>query len=134
MPGFYCEVLKVTDKRGNVAYDFAYVMVLDANDLTHYTPNVNINYHPTRNINVGDEITFKARAFRMKGGEEQWDFGDGSATQTTRSPEDAKPLAPEGYVSITHRYETPGDYIVRVQRTHDNGQTAYAKAWVHVEE
>lgn len=132
-PGFYCETLQVTDKHRKVAYDFAYVMVLDPNDLEHYTPNVNINYHPTRDIKVGDAITFKARAFRIKGGEEQWDFGDGSALQTTHSPEDAKALAPEGYVAITHHYEKPGDYIVKVQRTHDNGQTAHAKAWVHVE-
>ncbi len=132
-PGFYCETLKVTDRAGQVAYDFAYVMALDPADLEHYTPNVNINYYPTRNLKPGDPITFKARAFRIQGGEEIWDFGDGSPTQTTRSPEDAKPLAPEGYVALEHRYEKPGDYIVKVSRTHDNGQTAHAKAWVHID-
>jgi len=133
-PGFYCETLKVTDRAGKVAYDFAYVMVLDPADLEHYTPNVNINYYPTRELKAGDPITFKARAFRMKGGEETWDFGDGSPIRTTRSPEEAAPLAPEGYVAVEHRYDAPGDYIVKVSRTHENGQTAHAKAWVHIGE
>jgi murein DD-endopeptidase MepM/ murein hydrolase activator NlpD len=131
-PGFYCATLRVTDRHDDTAYDFAYVMVLDPADLTRYTPNLNVNHHPTRGIKVGDEITFKARAFRMKGGEETWDFGDGAPIGTTRSPEAAKPLAPDGYAAITHRYEKPGDYIVTVSRTHENGQTAYAKSWVRV--
>ncbi|MBX3179400.1 MAG: peptidoglycan DD-metalloendopeptidase family protein [Candidatus Hydrogenedentes bacterium] len=131
-PGFYCETLKVTDPGGESAWDFAHVMVLDPDDLTQYTPSVNINHHPARGIRPGDPITFKARAFRMEGGEESWDFGDGSPVRTTQSPEDAEPLAPEGYAEIQHAYANPGDYIVSVTRTHNNGQTATAKAWIRV--
>ncbi len=131
-PGFYCETLKVSNRHGETSYDFAYVMVLDPQDLTQYTPSVNINHYPSRDIQAGQAITFKARAFRMKGGEESWDFGDGSPPQTTRSPEEAAPLAPEGYVAIEHTYGASGDYIVTVSRTHDNGLKAAAKAWVHV--
>lgn len=131
-PGFYCETLKVTDATGEVAYDFAYVMVLDPADLTRYTASLNMNHHPARDIAPGDEITFNVRAFRMKGGVETWDFGDGSPTRTTCSPENAEPLAPEGYAAITHHYAHPGDYIVAVERTADNGQTARAKAWIRV--
>jgi murein DD-endopeptidase MepM/ murein hydrolase activator NlpD len=133
VPGFYCETLAVSDGSGNTAYDFAYVMVLDPDNLKHYTPNMNINHHPARDISVGDRITFMARAFRMAGGRERWDFGDGSPIVYTESPADAKPLDPDGYARIEHAYQAPGDYIVTVSRTHDNGQTATAKAWVHVD-
>ena len=132
-PGVWCETLKVVDGEGRTDYDFAYVVVLDANDLGHYPANVNINFHPTHSIRPGDEVTFKARAFRMKGGQEQWDFGDGSPPGTTRSPEDSEPHAPDGYAAITHRYQRPGKYLVTVTRTHDNGQTAMAKLCVTVE-
>lgn len=132
-PGFYCETLRVRDSRGKVAYDFAYVMVLDPADLAHYTPNLNVNLHPARDIKIGDTITFKVRAFRMQGGAESWDFGDGTPIRTTCSPSDAPPLSPDGYASIEHQYGAAGDYIVTVVRTHDNGQKAYAKAWVSVQ-
>ncbi len=131
-PGSYCETLKLSDQHGNTAYDFAYVMVLDPDDLTHYAPSLNINHHPSRNIKVGDEITFKVRAFGMKGGTETWDFGDGSVPQSTQSSKDTKPHAPDGYAELTHRYAQPGDYIVTVRRSHANGQLATAKTWVHV--
>lgn len=133
-PGRWCETLKVTDAEGRVDYDFAQVMVLDPQDLEHYSPSVNLNFHPTRNVKVGDEITFNARGFGMVGGEELWDFGDGSPPQKTKSPEEAKPLAASGYAQITHRYAKPGTYLVSVSRTHDNGMTAIAKLAVTVAE
>ena len=132
IPGFYCETLNVTDASGEVAYDFAYIMVLDPANLTQYTASINLNHHPSRDIAPGDAITFKVRGFRMKGGEEIWDFGDGSPIRATFSPEEAEPLATEGYAELTHRYEKPGDYIVTVARTHENRQTAQAKAWIRV--
>ena len=132
-PGSYCEVLKVTDGAGNTAFDFAHVCVLDPDNLTHYPPNVNANFHPTRDLHPGDEITFKARAFRMQGGQERWDFGDGSPVQTTRSPETAEPHAEDAYAEIKHRYASPGQYIVSVSRTHANGQTATHKLCVTVD-
>jgi len=131
-PGFYCETLKVTAPGGDTAYDFAYIMVLDPADLTRYTPSVNINHHPARDIEAGSPITFKVRAFRVEGGEETWDFGDGTPLRTTCSPSDAAPLAPDAYVAIEHTYETPGDYIVTVSRRGARGLTATAKAWIRV--
>ena len=132
-PGFYCETLRVEDGFGRVAYDFAYVMVLDPGDLEHYAPGVNINYHPTRGVKAGDPITFKARAFGMKGGNEVWDFGDGTPPAHTASPADSKPLDPAGYAAIEHTYAEAGDYIVSVSRTHENGLRATSRTWVHVD-
>ncbi|MCA9133714.1 MAG: PKD domain-containing protein [Planctomycetales bacterium] len=132
-PGYWCETLQVTNAAGESDYDFVEVMVLDPGDLQHYTPSLNLNFHPSRDIQVEDEITFKVRSFRMVGGEESWDFGDGSPAQTTRSPEEAEPLAADGYAQLTHRYKKPGQYIVTVSRTHDNGQTATSKLCVTVE-
>lgn len=133
-PGIFNETLKVTDSAGNVDYDFATVHVLNPDDLNHYSPNLNANFSPTLGIRPGTPITFKVRGFRYQGGQEMWDFGDGSPQQTTRSDETLEPLAAAGYAEIRHRYEQPGDYIVIVQRTDSSGITSNAKLHVRVEE
>ena len=132
VPGFFCETLEVTNSAGDTDYDFTQVLVLDRNDLEHYPPSLNLNYYPTRNIKVGDAITFCARSFRMKGGHETWNFGDGSPPQKSDSPADAAPLAANGYAQLIHRYQQPGQYLVTVSRTHDNGQTATSRLCVGV--
>lgn len=131
-PGTFTELLKVTDSQGNISWDVAHIMVLDPNDLEHYSPSLNVNYSPTENLKTNEPITFKVRGFNMQGGKETWDFGDGSPKQFTQSPENAKPLAPEGYAKLLHQYEKPGTYIVTITRTHNNGQTATTKLVVTV--
>ena len=62
-PGIYSEILKVTDHKGNIDYDFAVVRVGDA--ATGKTPaTLDANFHPTQNIRPGDEITFTCRCIR----------------------------------------------------------------------
>jgi hypothetical protein len=119
--GTYSEVLKVTDSRGRVAYDFATVNVLES-------PTIHAAFHPTLGIRAGQEVTFKVRTFGTTEGEERWDFGDGTPAVAVRSDGNVKQLAKDGYAITTHSFARPGDYVVRVDRT-----TAVAHLWVHVD-
>jgi murein DD-endopeptidase MepM/ murein hydrolase activator NlpD len=125
-PGAYSEVLRVVDHRGQVDVDFAVVHVLAAeNTLEFLCPSIHLAYVPTEGIAVGDEVYFKARTFRVKGGEEDWEFGDGK-TGVTCSMND--------YATISHHYEQTGLYIVTVRRKSQNGVSAMAHLKVFVEE
>lgn len=132
-PGYYTETVKVTDGGGNVDYDFAVVVVIDRQRPQEAPPSVHVTYHPTLGVRAGQEITFKARTFGTTDGEETWDFGDGTPRQTTRSDGNVKPLAPDGYVVLRHRFAKPGHYIVRVERTDRHGQMAVNAVHVEVE-
>jgi len=59
---------------------------------------------------------------------------DGSPKARTKSDGNIVPLAKDGYVVLTHRYKTPGQYLVRVGRTDRYGQTAVGCVQVVVEE
>ena len=52
----------------------------------------------------------------------------------TKSDGNIVPLAKDGYVVLTLRYKTPGQYLVRVERTDRYGQTAIGYVQVVVEE
>ena len=43
-------------------------------------------------------------------------------------------LAAEGYAVTTHRFEMPGDYVVRVERSNELDVTATGHLHVHVSE
>jgi murein DD-endopeptidase MepM/ murein hydrolase activator NlpD len=133
-PGLYSEVLKLTDSQGNVDYDFAVVHVLDPARPKELPPSIHANYYPTFGIRPGDEVTFKVRTFRTTEGSESWDFGDGSASVTVHSDGNAVQHAKDGYAVTTHRYERPGHYLVRVERSNNRGERATAHLDVHVEE
>ncbi len=125
-PGAYSEIVRVTDDRGQVDVDFAVVHVLAAeNTMERLPPSVHLTYYPTENITVGQEVFFKARTFRVEGGEEEWDFGD-EKYGITESLND--------YATISHHYGEPGLYIVTVQRESDNGTKATARLKVFVHE
>ena len=127
-PGFYTERLKVTDDLGNAAYDFAVVQIVDPNIFPPFYTYMHASYSPGRELHVGDDILFSVRVFGLCGGEETWDFNDGSDVATTVSG-----CFPFGdYASITHAYQTPGDYIVRVERTNNRGEPSIARLWVRV--
>ena len=49
-PGQYSEILKVSDDRGNVAYDFAVVEVIDRADPEPVPPAIHAAYFPTFNL------------------------------------------------------------------------------------
>jgi murein DD-endopeptidase MepM/ murein hydrolase activator NlpD len=131
-PGVYSEVLKVTDGEGRVDYDFAVVNVLDKGHPEQLPPSIHAAYSPTFGIKSGDPVTFLVRTFRTTDGKETWDFGDGSARVTVQSDGNVVQLAKDGYARTVHRFEKPGHYLVRVERTDRRGFTAVAHLQVRV--
>ncbi|MCE5248577.1 peptidoglycan DD-metalloendopeptidase family protein, partial [bacterium] len=120
-PGIYSEVLKVTDSRGNVDYDFTVVNVIDKNRPDSLPPTIHVTYSPSFDIQPGDPVTFKVRSFRTGPGRETWDFGDGSPGDTTASNPPGDQHDPQGYAVIVHRFKKAGLYLVRVERAGENG-------------
>lgn len=131
-PGVYSEVLKFTDAAGRVDYDFAVVNVLDKDHPDRLPPSIHAAYSPTFGLKPGDNVTFFVRTFRTVEGKEIWDFGDGSPKVEVRSDGNAIPLAKDGYARTVHRYEKPGHYLVRVERTNGRSETAVARLHVRV--
>lgn len=132
-PGRHSEVLKVTDEEGRVAYDFAIVLVVDREHPERSIPTIHANYSPTFGIRPDDPVTFKVRTFNTTDNKEIWDFGDGSPKVEVRSDGNAVKLAPDGYAVTTHRFQKPGDYVVRVERSNALGVRAAAHLHVHVD-
>lgn len=133
-PGVYSEVLEVTDSTGRVEYDFAVVNVLDPKNPDKLPPSIHVNYAPTFGIQAGDPVTFKVRTFRTTDGKETIDFGDGTAKVEVQSDGNVKPLAADGYAETIHRFEKPGHYVVRAERTNDRGESAVGHVHVVVGE
>jgi murein DD-endopeptidase MepM/ murein hydrolase activator NlpD len=131
-PGVYSEVLKITDGEGRVDYDFAVINVLDKDHLDRLPPSIHAAYFPTFGIRAGDPVTFVVRSFRTTDGMETWDFGDGSRKVQVRSDGNVVKLAKDGYARTVHRFEKPGHYLVRVERTNRLGYTARARLQVRV--
>lgn len=132
-PGCYSEILKVTGANGHVAYDFAIVQVLDRAPEAPLPPMIHAAYWPTQGIVSGDPVTFKVRTFGTTDGSEVWNFGDGSEPVEVRSDGNVEKLDPNGYAVTTHAFESPGDYIVTVQRSDRQGATAIGHLHVRVE-
>jgi len=128
-PGTYSEILRVTDKDGNVDYDFAEVRVRDPKQPELKPPGIHAVYWPTRGIKAGDEVVFKVRSFGVAPdeGEEEWDFGDGTPAVRTRSDGNAQALNPDGYAITKHRFGDAGRYLVKVWRANRRGETATAR-------
>jgi murein DD-endopeptidase MepM/ murein hydrolase activator NlpD len=131
-PGSYSEILKVTDQAGRVDYDFVKVTIQHRTDSS--PPRLHAVYYPTFHIQPGDPITFKVRAFGTTAGHETWDFGDGSPPVETKSDGNVNQHAKDGYAVLVHRYKKPGDYLVRVQRTDEQGIQAVTHLHVRVDE
>jgi murein DD-endopeptidase MepM/ murein hydrolase activator NlpD len=134
-PGQYTETLMVTDRDGRVSYDFAVVQVFDREQPLPVPPAIHAACWPTGGIGPGDDVVFKVRSFGLGAdeGEEVWDFGDGTPPERARSDGNARVHAPDGYATVTHRYEKRGDYFVTVRRKNDRGHTATGRLWVRVE-
>ncbi len=130
-PGTYAEFLRVSDIGGRQSYDVAIVQVLDKQNPKRLPPTIHACYFPTFGIRAGDPVTFKVRSFRVKQGNETWNFGDGTETVKVRSDGNATALAKDGYAVTTHRFAKPGHYLVKVHRTDANG--VRATAGLHVE-
>lgn len=132
-PGYYSETVRVIDESGREDYDFAIVVVIDGNQPERMVPTIHPAFFPTEGIRPGQPITFKVRTFGTTHGEETWDFGDGSAPQTTRSDGNVDHHAIDGYAVVRHAYEKPGHYVVRVGRTDEHGRPALGALHVVVE-
>ena len=130
--GYYSEVLRVADGQGRTSLDVVAIIVIDREHRDRLPPSVHVVFHPSLENWVGQEISFKARTFGTQEGEERWDFGDGSPPQTTKSDGNKKPLAPDGYVELKHTYQTPGMYIVTVERTNEHGVRSVGRVWLEV--
>ncbi len=131
-PGTYSEILKVTDESGNVSFDFAVVQVIDPAHEDLLPPTIQATYAPSIGLKAGQVATFKVRTFRTTDGSETWDFGDGSPTVEVRSDGGAVKLAKDAFAVTKHTFSKAGNYIVRVQRTNDRGETGTAHLWVSV--
>jgi hypothetical protein len=133
-PGEYSEILKVVDARGRADYDFAVVLVIDKELDGRSSPTIHASYAPTFGIRPGDPVTFKVRTFFAEPSGETWDFGDGGPPVSVRSDGNAKALAPDGYAETAHRFDRPGHYLARVERTGRDGARAVARLHVRVGE
>jgi len=131
--GEYSEILKVTDARGEVDYDFTIVLVIDKSASDQLPPTIHPAYAPTLNIRAGDPVTFKVRSFGTTFGNETWDFGDGSEKVTVKSDGNVEQHAKDGYAVTQHRFAKPGHYLVRVERINERGQRAIGHLHVPVE-
>ena len=123
-PGTYSEIVKITDEAGNIDYDFMRVNIYpkaqtDTTEIiAHSIPELHTVYHPTFGIKPGDPVIFRSRGFHIKqsGGNDIYDFGDGSPKVSNPSNIDKDQHATNGYGMVIHHYQKPGHYIVRVER------------------
>lgn len=130
--GYYSELLRVTDRQGNISLDVVVIIVIDREHRDRLPPSVHVVFHPSLEVVAGREVSFKARTFGTQAGEELWDFGDGSAKRTTKSDGNKTPLAPDGYVELKHSYQNPGIYVVTVERTNEHGVRSVGRVWLEV--
>lgn len=135
MPGEYSEVLKVTDSKGNVDYDFTVIQVYDRLNPEMKIPVMQPAYHPTLNIKPGDPVTFLVRTFNTDFGNEIWDFGDGSEPVMVKSEKVIREKRTEGkFAETVHSFSKPGHYVVRVERSDELGIKAIAHLHVEVKD
>ena len=125
--------MKITDAAGLVDYDFAFVDVVDPSHSEQIPPSIHPAYAPTQGIKPGDQIKFLVRTFNTTDGEETWDLGDGSPKVIVHSDGNVAIHAKDGYAVTTHKYEKPGVYLARVERTDRHGFTAVGRLKVLVE-
>lgn len=131
-PGTYSEIVKVTDEQGNYDYDFAVVKVFDKdNNGQQALPDIHAAFYPTRDIKAGDKVFFQVRSRWESEGLDVWDFGDGSDPVSVKSNINPDNHAKVGYSTVSHRFEEPGDYLVKVQRSASQSN-ATARLYVKV--
>lgn len=124
-PGTYSEVVKITDSKGKIDYDFLIVMVYPQAQsettevVAHSIPSVHVAYYPTHDIYPGDPVIFisRGRGLKQPGGVDIYDFGDGSPKKELPTNLSDEQHAPNGYGTIVHHFSRPGHYLVRVDRT-----------------
>ena len=134
-PGEYSEILKVTDSKGNIDYDFAVVQVCDRQNPEKKFPTIQPAYHPTLNIKPGDPVTFLVRTFNSNVSNEVWNFGDGSPQVTVKSETVSLKDNTKGkFAETVHSFSKSGHYIVSVERSNEYGYNAIAHLHVTVKD
>jgi murein DD-endopeptidase MepM/ murein hydrolase activator NlpD len=136
-PGTYSEILKVTDRRGRVSYDFAVVQIAgkpvsETRRESTLAPTMHASYFPTTGLRPGQPVTFFVRTCRTSFGNETWDFGDGTEPVSVKSDGCAVEKAKDGYAKARHVFQKPGDYLVRVVRANERGEKATYHLFVPV--
>lgn len=129
--GTYSEIVKVTDVNGNYDYDFAVVKVYSGGKGEQALPDIHATFYPTTNIKAGDKVYFQVRSRWTTDGHDVWDFMDGTNPVTVKSNIETDNHAQVGYAVTSHRFEKPGDYLVKVHRKTSRG-TATARLFVKV--
>ena len=132
--GEFSEILRITDAEGRSDYDFVFVQVINRDPPQELPPGIHAAYSPTFGIRPGDPVTFKVRTFGTTDGKEAWDFGDGTEAVESQSDGNVEAHAKNGYAIVTHRFEKPGHYLVRVSRSNRQGLKATTHLHVRVGE
>jgi len=130
--GEFSEVLRIIDSDGRSDYDFVFIQVIDRDRPQEVPPGIHAAYSPTFGIHPGDPVTFKVRTFGTTDGKEIWNFGDGAEEVESQSDGNVEPHARDGYAVVTHRFEKPGHYLVRVSRSNRQGLKATTHLHVRV--
>lgn len=130
-PGEYSEILKVTNSKGFVDYDFVVIQVFNR-DSHEKIPTMQAAYYPTLDIKTGDSVTFLVRTFNSNIGNEVWDFGDGSALVIVKSEPIPEEYTEGKFAETVHSFAKPGQYIVKVEHLNANGYKAVAHLHVKV--
>ena len=136
-PGTYSEILKVTDRSGKSAYDFAVVQVVERQaggkpGDDRVPPTIHASFWPGTGVRPGQPVTFLVRTCRTTFGNETWEFGDGSEAVSVKSDGCASGQAKDGYARTEHVFRSPGDYLVKVERSNERGEKAIGRLWVPV--
>jgi murein DD-endopeptidase MepM/ murein hydrolase activator NlpD len=138
--GIYSEMLTVEDAHGQTDVDFCVVQIVPQDgDPARTPPGIHLAHFPTEGIRPGQPVAFKVRCFFKgpfagnAGGEDEWDFGDGTTTVSwSDSPARGAASTDTDYAERWHAFEHPGRYIVTVRRTGANGVSSTAQIKVDV--
>lgn len=121
-PGTYSEIVRVADGAGHYDYDVTVVKVFPEGSSGQNGPfGIHATYYPTFDITPGEKVFFQVRARGITEGHDVWDFDDGSDPVKVKSNIDPDSHAGVGYSLTSHRFEKPGDYLVKVQRKTADG-------------
>jgi murein DD-endopeptidase MepM/ murein hydrolase activator NlpD len=133
--GEYSEILRVTDSKGNTDYDFAVVQVIDRSDPGKLIPTIQAAFHPSLNLRPGDPVTFLVRTFNTDSGNEIWNFGDGTPDVSVKSETVNRKASTKGkFAETVHSFSKPGHYVVRVERSNENGFNAITHLHLFISE
>jgi hypothetical protein len=131
-PGFFSEILELSDGAGHTDIDFAVVEVLDPGRSDRPVPSIHAAYAPSLKLTPGMPISFLARAFMIDPGTAVWNFGDGSAEVSVATDGNREIHAKDGYSVVKHSFSRPGSYLVRVSQKNGDGWESTARLYVQV--